>query len=64
MNKSAFGFACYRMEKILKIKDDLILPMKAIDKEDPQRDEYVALAEQLDKVIAAEARCLDAASKA
>mgnify|MGYP005891087169 CR=1 FL=1 len=64
MDRSEFGFACYRMEKILKIKNDLSLPLKAIDKEDPQQSEYIALVEQLDKVIAAEARCLDAAPRA
>ena len=48
----------------MKIKNDLMLPLQAIDKEKPQWGEYMALDEQLDKVIAAEARYLDAVSKA
>lgn len=64
MNKSEFIFACYRMEKILKIKNDLSGAMKAVSRDDPQCGEYVALVEQLNRVITAEARCLDAASRA
>ena len=46
------------MEKILKIKNDLSGAMKAVSGDDPQRGEYVALVEQLNRVITAEARCL------
>lgn len=64
MDRSEFGFACYRMMKILKLREDLIFTMKAVSAESSHRDDYIALSKQLDKVIESEARFLDAASKA
>lgn len=64
MDKSEFGFACYRMMKILKLREDLIFTMKAVSAEYAHRDDYIALSRQLDKVIESEARFLDAASRA
>lgn len=64
MDRSEFGFACYRMMKILKLREDLIFTMKAVSAESAHRNEYIAFSRQLDKVIESEARFLDAASKA
>lgn len=64
MDRSEFGFACYRMMKILKLREDLIFTMKAVSAESAHRNEYIALSRQLDKVIESDARFLDAASKA
>lgn len=64
VDRSEFGFACYRMMKILKLREDLIFTMKAVSAESAHRDDYIALSRQLDKVIESEARFLDAASKA
>ena len=63
MDKANFGLSCMRMEKLLKLRESLNPIIKCTSQSEPHRKDYLALSEQLNKTIAEEARCLDAASR-
>lgn len=63
MDKANFSLSCMRMERLLKLRESLISIIKCTPRNEPHRQEYLTLSEQLDKTITEEARCLDAASQ-
>lgn len=54
-----FGFSCNRMQRLLEIREKFMPVVFNISKGTALHDDYSALAEQLEKTIAAEARYLN-----